>query len=660
MTDLLPFVVVGITTGSVYGLAAMGLVLTYKTSGIFNFAHGALAAVAAFAFYELHTVRGLPLPLALFLAVAVVPPVLALVMERITVALADGTATTKIVGTIGIQLAIVSALVAHYGPVGLEFPVFLPTGVFELAGINVGVDQAITIGVAAAGAIGFFVFFRLSSLGVRMRAVVDNPDLLGLAGTSAFAVRGWAWLLGTWFAAISGILLAPLMGLNAFLLTLLVVQAYGAAALGWFSSLPLTYAGGLVVGVLAAVISPLVSGSPTLSALPPAIPFLVLFAVLLVAPRRKLVETSGHRTAPAPAPLLSPGGTRVASVVAIGIAAAVPFVVGTKLPGYAAALVFVPIFYSLYLLVRMSGQISLAHAGLVAVGSAAFAHLSVGAGLPWLGAVLLAGVVAVPVGAIVAIPAIRLAGVFLALATYGFGLLLEMVFYRTDVMFGTNGSRPVNRPELFAGDVAFYYVLLAFVVGCALVVAVIGRSRLGRLLAAMADSPTTLSTLGLGVNVTRVTVFSISAFMAGVAGALYASQGMSATGVPFTSFASLTWLALLVMNSGLRLAAPVAAAVALAAIPAYITSATLITWLPVLFGVGAVLVAIQEAKESRRRSGVSDTVPEHHGGSRAAERIGAGGPGSERLAAAASTARRRGSGTGPARVRIGSAQGGSR
>ncbi|MGP3923303.1 branched-chain amino acid ABC transporter permease [Streptomyces sp. 8N616] len=659
MNDLLSFVVIGITTGSVYGLAAMGLVLTYKTSGIFNFAHGAIAAVAAFAYYDLRVVRGLPWPLALAIAVVVVPPVIAPAMERVTRSLAGGTPTTKIVATVGLQLAITMGLVAHYGGSGLDFPAFLPTDTVELIGINVGVDQLISAAVAAAGALGFFLFFRISPMGVKMRAVVDDPALLALSGTSAYAVRSWAWLIGCWFAAVSGILLAPQIGLDALLLTLLVVQAYGAAAVGLFSSLPLTYAGGLLIGVLAALATKMVSHSEVLSGLPPALPFLVLFAVLLLAGRGKLLEVGEHRSAPPAPPLMSRTAARGVAAVAIVLAAAVPFVAGTKLPVYSTALVFVLIFASLHLLVRTSGQVSLAHAALVAVGASTFSHLAVGSGLPWPLAVLLAGAVAVPVGALVAIPAIRLSGLYLALATFGLGLLLEKVVYGSAWMFGATGTLPATRPGPFAGDTAFYYVLLAAAVAGSLLIAGLGRSRLGRLLRAMADSPTTLSTLGLGVNVTRVTVFAISAFIAGVAGALYASQGQSATSVPFTSYASLTWLAILVLCTGLRSAAPVAAAVGLVVVPAYVTDETVVAWQPVLFGLGALAVAIREAGAAGRRSGAPGVADP--AASRAGERLGSEGPAAQRLRLAAARSARRAE-PGPARVRLGAglARGASR
>ncbi|GAA5112204.1 ABC transporter permease [Haloechinothrix salitolerans] len=654
MNELLPFVIIGITTGSVYGLAAMGLVLTYKTSGIFNFAHGSIAALAAYAFYDLNVLRGLPWPVAVAIVVVVLPPLLALVLERIATRLADATVTMKIVATVGLQLAITSALLAHYGGQSLPFPAFLPVETVSLLGIEVGIDQLVSTGIAATGALAFYLFFRRSRLGVRMRAVVDDPDLLSLSGTGPVAVRRSAWLIGTWFAAISGLLLAPQIGLDALLLTLLVVQAYGAAAVGLFRNLPATYAGGLLIGLLTALATKFVVGSETLAGLPPAIPFLVLFAVLLVAGKRRLVEVGGQLRAPVSSPLLTPSATRVVVLVTLVVALAIPHLVGAKVPVYSNALVFVLIFASLHLLVHTSGQASLAHAGLVAVGAASFSHLAVGAGLPWLVAVLLAGVIAVPVGMLVAVPAIRLSGLFLALGTFGFGLLLERVAYRTDFMFGTTSTLEATRPAGFDSDTAFYYVLLGFAVAGGLVVAAVNRSRLGRLLRAMADSPTTLTTLGLGVNVTRVTVFAISAFLAGVAGSLYASQSLSATGTPFTAYNSLVWLAVLVLFAMARSAAPVLAALFVAVAPAYGGGEAMVDWMPVFFGLGALLVALHQA--GTRPTGASEGATDAEGtGSRAAERVGAGSAAAERLAETASAhAARNGSGapTG-ARLRIG-------
>src|SRR5687768_7033319 len=130
MTDLLPFVVVGITTGSLYGLAGVGLVLTFKTSGVFNFAHGAIAAAAAYAFYDIRYVLDLPWPVAAFVSVFILGPVLGLAIELIVRQLGDALTVVSIVATVGILLALQGFLSWHYGPLTLAFPEFLPQAGF--------------------------------------------------------------------------------------------------------------------------------------------------------------------------------------------------------------------------------------------------------------------------------------------------------------------------------------------------------------------------------------------------------------------------------------------------------------------------------------------------------------------------------------------------
>src|SRR5439155_13862780 len=170
-------------------------------------------------------------------------------------------------------------------------PAFLPTDRIHLPGVYVTADQIILVVFAAASAAALYAFFRTSRLGISMRGAVDDPDLLGLSGTSAGRVRTWAWMIGFVFAAASGILLAPLVGLDAVLLTLpLVLAGAGAAAVGLFSSLPMTYAGGLLIGVIAYVGRKYASDVPVLNNFPNYLPFIVLFLVLLFAPRHRLFE----------------------------------------------------------------------------------------------------------------------------------------------------------------------------------------------------------------------------------------------------------------------------------------------------------------------------------------------------------------------------------
>ena len=315
------------------------------------------------------------------------------------------------------------------------------------------------------------LFFRFVRLGVAMRGVVDNPDLVSMTGTNPVAVRRWAWIIGTMFASMAGLLLAPSLSLDAVIFTLLVVQAFGAAAIGYFSSLPLTFVGGLVIGIAGALATKYAANVTWLAGLSAGLPFIILFIVLIVTPRARLAERRVMTTLALRRSWYAPTRMRlVAGAVVLVVFVFVPTFVGGSLR-LVDALVFIMLFLSLGLLVKTSGQISLCHLAFAAVGAAAFAHFTEQLPLPWLMALLLAGLVALPVGAVVAIPAIRLSGVFLALATYGFGILLEQMFYTTNIMFGpTTGGIAAPRPDVsifgwhLFSDKGFYYLLLVFVV----------------------------------------------------------------------------------------------------------------------------------------------------------------------------------------------------
>ena len=595
MDQLLPFVVVGLTTGSVYGIAGMGLVLTYKTSGVFNFAHGAVAAVGAYVFYTLHVEHGVAWPLALAVCLGVAAPLAGLALERVARLLAGSSATNRIVATVGLLLAIQGAATVIYGAQIRSFPQFLPRSTFSVGDVAVGWDQLIVMLVAAGSAAWLYVFFRRTRLGLAMQAVVDDPDLLALTAVDPKMTRRSAWIIGSMFAALSGVLIAPSLGLDAFFLTLLVVQAFGGAAIGRFSSLPLTYAGGIVVGVAGAVSQKYAPTVDVLRGLPPSVPFIVLFGALLLYRRGSFAEAGVARRLSATEPEPWPRAVKVAFPL-VGLAAlvAVPSLVGPDLPVYTSGVTFVMIFLALGLLVWTSGQISLCQAAFAAVGATTLSHLTGGVGLPWLPALILAGLAAVPVGALIAIPSIRLSGVYLALATFGFGILMERMAFGTGLMFGGNGSRSVPRPSFWfvdpGSDRAFYYVVLAIAVATAAFVVVLVRSRLGRLMRAVGDAPVALDTLGTSVMAVRVLVFCISAFLTAVAGGLFGSASGAVSGNGFGAFQSLLWLTVLAMAGAAVVPSAVTAAFALAVLPAYVTFGEGVQ--PLLFGMLALAVTL--------------------------------------------------------------------
>ncbi|GAA0636018.1 hypothetical protein GCM10009547_45290 [Sporichthya brevicatena] len=598
MSEWTPYLIIGLTVGSIYGLSAMGLVLTYKTSGLFNFGHGAVCAAAAFVFYGVRQEAGLPWPVAAVLAVLVFGVVAGVLLERVAVALAPVHISYKIVGTVGILLAIRATAGLIFGEQSRDFEPFLPRDeVFSIGGVSVGWDAILDLTLAIAAAVGLFVFFRATRIGTAMRGVVDDPRLLDLAGTSPTRVRRTAWIIGSIFAATSGVLFASTQNqLDVNILSLLVIQSFGAAALARFRSLPLCLVGGLFVGLLQQVLSKQISAHPNLQGLDINVPFLVLFIALLVMPRGSLVEIGQHvKLKPPPVSPFS-GRTRAAGYVALAVGALlVPHLVGSRLPLWNTAMAQFVLFLSLALLVRTSGQISLCHVGFAAIGAVGFGHL-VANGVPWGFAVLLGGLMAVPAGALIAIPAIRLSGLYLGLATLGFGILLAQYGYNKSWMFGF-GSLDTARPPIDAleSNTGYYYLLLAIGVAALGVVLLLERSRMGRLLRAMADSPDGLTTLGLSVNITRTAVFCVSTFLAGISGATYAANFGAVNQESFNYVQSLIVLAVMAISGRRTLTIAVVAPILLYVVPGYVDDPDAYLALQLLFGVAALVAAATSA-----------------------------------------------------------------
>jgi ABC-type branched-subunit amino acid transport system ATPase component/branched-subunit amino acid ABC-type transport system permease component len=607
MKALIPFIITGIATGSIYALAATGLVLTYKTSGIFNFGHGAIATAAAYFFYFFYVDKSLPWWLSFGLAVFVAGPLLGLVMERIARRLTQQRASWKIVGTIGLILLVQGLGTIKYGRDPLPVNQFFPKSndVFRFGGVVFQWANVIVtvISVLAVGAL--YILFKSSRLGIQMQAVVDDSDLLDLQGTNPVRVRRISWIIGSTLAALSGVLLVPFIGLESITLTFLIVTAFGAAAVGAFSSIPLTYAGGIVIGVLSSLAVKYTLKYPVLNGLQSGLPFIILFVALLLIPKRKLVAPTANEARP---PLVWKGPWQIRIIVGIvffGVLAFVPNFVGTKLGFWTIGLTFTIEMLALGLLVRTAGLVSLCSSTFAGIGAVVFSQFAVDHHVPYLLAMVLASLVAALAGAVIAIPTIRLSGLFLALGTFGFGVLVANMLYGRGFMFTTLATgRVMPRPSFAKSDASFYRFVLAVVLVLVLLIGLIHRGRLGRLLRGLGDAPTAVSTLGLSTNLTRIIVFCISASITAIAGILYGSQVHSAETVDgfYFSFASITLIAILAVapfrDPWFALFGGVTQV-----IPAYLGHGNSAgDWLVVVFGLAAIRIAMEGGHHSMPKS----------------------------------------------------------
>ncbi|MCW2495166.1 branched-chain amino acid ABC transporter permease/ATP-binding protein [Jatrophihabitans sp.] len=601
--NLLPFIVAGLVSGAVYGLAGVGLVLTYKTSGIFNFAHGAIATVSAYLYYTLHVQQGMPAVPAIIVTLVACGGLLGMALERLGRALTRSSLVIRVLGMVGLLIIVQSLAAIIYGTSTTRVvPPFLSSATFHLGSTTVTYSQVIIFGIALVATTALSLYFRYARMGVAMRAVVDDPELLDIGGTSPVAVRRFAWIVGTLFAAASGLLLAPLLAqLDPSTLTLLVVQAFGAAALGSFTNLPFTFMGGLAIGI-GASLSTKYFHSGILGQLPTALPFLVLVIVLLFAPKRRLAPPPilANRQPPQwRAPALFQGVGGIAIVVLLLF---VPSFAGLHLNAWTSFLTASILFASLGLLTRLSGQVSLCQVSFAAIGAAAMSHFAVDHHMPWFLAVVLASLVAVPIGLLLAVPAIRLSGLYLALLSLGFGIVLQYMFFTQSYMFGQAGfGVTVPRPKLswlnLSSDKGYYYLVLFVVALVVVALVALERSRLGRLLRSMSTGRTGLVASGASVNVTLCLVFCISAFFAALAGALDGGTLGIVSGTNYPWPLSLSYFAVILIAAG---GAPWQALVAGAAVmlvPSYIQGGSVTNYLTLAFGIAAILHAVLPARQ---------------------------------------------------------------
>ncbi len=553
LEEFWPLLVIGLVIGSIYAIAAAGLVLTYRTSGVFNFAHGAVGMFAAFTFSWLVQRVGLPVGPAILVTVLFVAPAIGVLLDRIVFRrLRDAPIVVTIVVTIGLLVALQGLASAIFGRAGLSPQQIFPSRVFVFGRLAVGADQIGVVGVAGIVSGALWVLLRRTRAGVTMRAVVDRPGLADLMGISSNLVASASWALGSMLAALAGILITPQVSLEVFTLTLLVINAYAAAMVGRLESLPLTFAGAVGLG-LAETVAVRYLPTNVSNSVRPSLSFVLLFALLLV-PRRKKSLREPREVAPAARPPTT--GARRPLVVRLAILAIMTVVAVSLLGRLGAGALFTfdlaiahaIIFLSLVVLVGYGGQISLAQASLAGVGGVVTAHLVGGAGVSWLLAVPLAGLAAVPIGVLLAYPAVRLHGLFLGLATMAFGLLMDHAFFaRASVAGGTSGIR-VARPAGFGSDRAMAIVLMLLFGILALAVHNLRGSRTGRILAAMRDSERGARSIGISMARYKMAVFALSAFVAGVGGAAYVAVFERVSSDQFTMFYSLVWLAVAVIG----------------------------------------------------------------------------------------------------------------
>jgi branched-chain amino acid transport system permease protein len=558
MSELLALTVIGLCTASIFALAACGLVLTYTTTGVFNFAHGAIAMLGAFAYWQLHDAWGWPSLLSVASVVLVLAPALGVVIERgIMRGLSDAADTTRLIVSISLLVALLGLGLWIWSPQEPHGTTLLFAGhrvrIFD---VIVSMHQASALLLAAVTAVGLRLLLFRTRIGLDMRASVDSRPLAMLHGARPDRAAMLAWAIGCSLAALAGILIAPLSALSHTNLTLLIVNAYAAAVFGRLRSLPVTFLGAVILGLADSYsIGYIPSDNQYFSTFRLAVPSVLLFTVLLAVPHaawRPRARSAMREEVPRPSwrgALLTSGATVLTATFLASMLSDVDTLRATKILGIGL------IALSLIPLSGFGGQISLCQMSFAGIGAVVMGHHGHG-GDP--AALILAAILCAAVGTLIALPALRLSGIYLALATAAFAVFLDRWVWalppfdlgpwKIRFFDGTLPVDPLDVPGVHEGPASQLIVVsVAFALLYLLVVAV-RRSPFGDRLLAMKDSPAACVTIGIDVTRVKVAVFALSAAMAGVGGALYAGTSGSVSADTFSLFESLPLLLLAVVG----------------------------------------------------------------------------------------------------------------
>lgn len=547
MQELLGYVILGFGPGAVNALLGLGLVTIYRGSGVLHFGHAAVAMYVAFIFRELRQNLDWPTPLAVAAALAFAALLGLLIHLLVMHPLRHAPALARVTGSLGVLLTLASVAYWQFGSGTFTVNPLTPTEPVEILGVRVGWDRILLVAVAVGLTAVLWLVYQRTLFGLATRAAAETEKGAAVTGYSQARLAAINWMIGSVLAGVGGILISPIARLNALQLSLLIAPALAAALLGRFENLWLVLSGGMLLGVGESVIGRY-NDIPGLTA---ALPFL-LIALVLVASGSALPERGELVYSDMP---LAPAvhRVRVKLLAFASLSTVLLFVLPSSYAAaYTIALIGGVIILSLVVIVGWVGQISLCQVAFAGVGAYATVrvanHLSIG--FPF--SIVLGALVAVPVGVVVGLPALRVRGVNLAIITLGAGIALErMVFNNPTFTGGDEGSAVPHGAALFGIDLdgrteptRYGLVVLVVLSVCVLGVANLRRSVSGRRMLAVRADETAAAASGIDVRKVKLQAFALAAFIAGLGGGLMAYRAGRVSESNFVVFQSINFFAL--------------------------------------------------------------------------------------------------------------------
>jgi ABC-type branched-subunit amino acid transport system permease subunit/ABC-type branched-subunit amino acid transport system ATPase component len=557
----------GVVNGLVYALVALGLVLVFRATGVINFAQGQIGAFGGYVMAILFVNYGIPYGVSFPLAVASGAVLGALTELLVVRRLFKQPRLLLFVATLGVaQLILVLQLQLPTIDTFTRYPTLIRSR-WDVPGLDITVrgDQLLVLIVVPVlvAVLGFLL--QRTRFGLAVRSAADNPNAASLAGISVRAVSTQVWIVAGVLAAISALLIGPIQNLDAgnvqqALGPNLLLLALTAAMFGRLTSFPMALVGGVIVGVIDQLTLANSRSTPGLNKL---VLFVLLILLVLVRGRASAgdeqawaltakVRAAREELSRHPLARWS-RWTGVGVLVAIGFLAPYFLDKPTEYIKYAEILIFVMVAVSATVLTGWAGQLSLGQFAFAAVGS--YLTIYYAQQLDYLVALALGVLWGVGIAIVMGIPALRIRGLYLAVVTLGFALMVEGWFLqigRFNNAPGGFGAQLSPPPDIGSWNMrdkrAFYYVCLGFTLLVILLVTRVRRTGIGRSLIAVRENETSAAAYTVSPIRAKLIAFGISGGIAALAGGLLALANTTTQPAQFPPTESLLILSIAVVG----------------------------------------------------------------------------------------------------------------
>ncbi|MGE3619442.1 MAG: hypothetical protein AB7L84_03175 [Acidimicrobiia bacterium] len=536
----------GVGLGGAYALLSIGVVTIYRGTGVPNFAHGAVAMFSAFMFFNLRDDRDwatAPAMVATLVLGALIGIAFHfLVMRR----LKDSPLLAKILATLALLTLLQGLAILWFDIVSGTPKSVLPQELVTIGSYHVVSDRLWLGAIAVVVGLVMGLVSQRTKLGLAIRAISENEKGAMLQGYSPNALSALTWGVGSALAALAGILVSPIAGLDANALALLIVPVFGAALLARFSSYLIAVAASFAIGAVQSILQAhtqpgewwewLYKGTGRAEAFPA---FVIIVAMILsgkVIPSRGAISLGRMPLSPRPQHLVR--------YTVIGVALAslgLTMLSRSWVSALTATLIAATIALSLVVVTGFAGQISLGQMAFAGIAGVITARLTSDFDIPFPIPILISGLVAAVLGVLIGLPSLRVRGPSLAIVTLSAAWVCQRMIFQDTQVVGSDFPR-VPAPSLFGTALdarQFGFFCLAVLVVMALIVSNLRKSRTGRRFLTVRENERAAAAAGVDVRTVKLQAFAISAFVAGLGGSLLAYQARVFAYERFSVFESL-------------------------------------------------------------------------------------------------------------------------